>query len=835
MAHLLEHLMFKGSPRHPKQDLEANAHGARLGATTSFDRTIYTETFPATPENLSWALDLEADRMLNAAVTRKDLDSEFSVVRNEFENGENNPLSVLFDKSLAAAYQWHNYGKTTIGARADIENVPIDRLQAFYRTYYQPDNSWLVIGGNFDEGKTLDLITKHFGPLRRPTRKLPKFYTAEPTQDGERQVTIRRTGDTQYLLTGYHLPPVAHQDSGALDILWQLLAATPSGRLHKVLVEKKKVSSVASWNASLKEPSFGAFYAELRKDMSLHDARDLLIDTVENIATKPLTAAEVERARINLLKEIELTLNDPEDMTAELSEWAARGDWRLFFLQRDRIKSASLADVSRVAAQYLKPSNRTLAYFIPTEKPERAEIPEVRDSDVATTVKDYKGGALVAAGELFEPSFTNIESRTKRESIGGLKVAFLPKENRGDTVFVSLNLNFGDEKALFNRRTAASFTAGMLVRGTAKHTREQIQDEFDRLRARVSIGGNAASVGVSIETIRQNLPESMRLVAEVLREPAFPENELEQLKLESLANIEYQQGETGAVATNALARHFNKHPKGDVRYVSTFDEQIADVKALTLDDVRQFYKDFYGASNGELAVVGDFDPQTVTTLTSELFGSWRSPRPFARIPKEYGEIAPYSQSIEVADKEGANFESRLDLKIRDDDPDYPALALAGFILGGSFTSRLVQRIREKEGLSYDIDAYIGADPLDQFGGFYSAASYAPQNAEKFEKVFREEVANLLKAGVRPEEVADAKAGLIERYKVYRSHDNTLAGMLSNYLFLGRTFAWDADLERKLKALTPTQVNGALAKHITPAKISIVRAGDFAKAKDKVKD
>ena len=831
MAHLLEHLMFKGSPRHPKQDAEGNQHGARLNANTWFDRTIYSETFPANEKNLNWALDMEADRMLNAAVTKKDLDSEFSVVRNEFEKGENEPFGVLFDKIFAAAYQWHNYANTTIGARSDIENVPIERLLAFYKTYYQPDNAVLVMAGNFDESKTLELVGKWFSPLPKPTRKLPKFYTDEPTQDGERQVTVRRVGDTQIVMAGYHLPSATNADFAAVDLLWQILGNTPSGRLHEALVEGKKASSVGYSSFGLKEPGYGVFSAEVRKEMPLDAAQDALLQTIENTGKNPPTKEEVERARTSILKNIELAFNDPEQMAAELAEWAGRGDWRMFFLYRDRIKSATTEDVRRVAANYLKPSNRTLAVFIPTDQPDRAEIPKISETDVAAMVKDYKGGAPVAPGEAFDPSPANIESRTKRSKVGGLKTAFLPKENRGDTVFAQMNLHFGDEKSLFNRSTAGDFAAALLLRGTAKRTRQQIQDEFDKLKASVSIGGGADGASVYIETVRQNLPAVMRLVGEILKEPSFPDSEFEQLKQEYLASLESQKGDPQYIAAKMLNRHFSKYPKGDVRYVPTYEEEIANVKALTLADVKKFYKDFYGASDGELAVVGEFDEKEISALTSELFAGWKSPQKFTRIGSQYNEIAAAREKHGTPDKESVYLEARLDLKMRDDHPDFPAVAVGAFVFGSGYTSRLVLRIREKEGLSYDLGSWWRADSLDEIGSVGVYATYAPQNDARFDAAFNEELSRFLKDGITAEELADAKAGLLERYKVTRSQDNQIAGKLGSYLFFERNFNWDTEFEKKIAALTVEQVNAAMRKYLTPEKITFIKAGDFAKTKN----
>src|SRR5688572_23940412 len=237
MAHLLEHLLFKGTPRHPNIPQELTEHGARPNGSTWYDRTNYFETFAATDANLRWALDLEADRMVNSFVAKKDLDSEMTVVRNELERGENSPSSVLFARTLATAFLWHNYGNLTIGARADLERVPIERLQAFYRHFYQPDNAVLVVAGKIDEAKTLALVDRTFSPIPKPTRQLRKTYTAEPVQDGERHVTLRRVGEVQALLAIYHVPPATHEEFVPLQMATSILGAPASGRLHKALVE----------------------------------------------------------------------------------------------------------------------------------------------------------------------------------------------------------------------------------------------------------------------------------------------------------------------------------------------------------------------------------------------------------------------------------------------------------------------------------------------------------------------------------------------------------------------------------------------------------------------
>jgi zinc protease len=302
MAHLLEHMLFKGSPKHINIPQELTTHGARPNGSTWSDRTNYFETFAATDENLNWALDLESDRMVNSFVAKEDLDSEMTVVRNEFESGENSPQNVLLQRMMATSYIWHNYGKTTIGARSDIENVPIERLQAFYRNYYQPDNAVLMIAGKFEEQKTLALTDKYFSPIPRPSRTIQKIYTVEPTQDGERTVTLRRVGDTQLVQALYHVPAGSHPDFAAIDIIAQVLGDTPSGRLYKSLVETKKASSVSGGDFQWHDPTLAIFGAEIRQGDSLDAARDTLIQSIEGIGANPPTKEEVERARTALEK-----------------------------------------------------------------------------------------------------------------------------------------------------------------------------------------------------------------------------------------------------------------------------------------------------------------------------------------------------------------------------------------------------------------------------------------------------------------------------------------------------------------------------------------------------
>ncbi|HSO76629.1 MAG TPA: pitrilysin family protein, partial [Blastocatellia bacterium] len=355
-------------------------------------------------------------------------------------------------------------------------------------------------------------------------------------------------------------------------------------------------------------------------------------------------------------------------------------------------------------------------------------------------------------------------------------------------------------------------------------------DEFDKLKARVSVFGGATNAIVSIETVRENLPAVLRLVAEILREPAFVPSELEQLKQEMLAQVEERRSQPQWDAFLAFSRHLNPYPKGDVRYTNTPDEDISEIKSTTPEDIKKFYSDFYGGSNGEMAIVGDFDAKEIEKLVTELFGAWKSPRPFSRLVTVYKDIPAINQSLETPDKPNAFFIAGMRLNLRDDDPDYPALLLGNYMFGqGTLNSRLAARLRGKDGLTYGTGSVVFASPQDKNGQFLAQAIYAPQNLAKLEAAFNEEVARALKDGFTADEVATAKAAYLQGQQVSRAQDASLARKLAQYRYLDRTLAWDTELEKKIGALKPEDINAAMRRHIDASKITIVKAGDFAKA------
>ena len=835
MAHLLEHMLFKGTPTVRNALGEFSRRGLQANGSTSADRTNYFASFASNPETLKWYLGWQADAMVNSLIAKEDLDSEMTVVRNEMESGENNPFRVLMQKMQATAYQWHNYGKSTIGARSDVENVDVDQLRAFYHRYYQPDNAVLIVAGKFDPDTTLQAIRDTLGKLPKPQRTLPPEYTVEPVQDGERAITLRRAGGTPLVAAMYHIPAAGSPDYISFDLATTILADTPSGRLYHALVPTKLAAGVFGFTMDQRDPGVAMFGAQLQPGMDQDKALQTLTSTLESLRDKPFTQEELDRARSKWLTAWQQIYADPEKIGVALSEAIAGGDWRLFFLQRDRVRQAKLEDVQRVATTYLVGSNRTEGRYIPTEKPQRA--PLALRPELADVLKGYQGDPDFKQADAFDPSPENIDKLTQRSTLdlpnGPVELALLPKATRGGRVQAELLIQFGDADNLRGQRVNAAAVADLLERGTPDLSRQDIQDRFDALQADVSFNGSGTNLTVSMSAAGEHLPELVSVVLDVVRHANFPQAQVEEYQRQALTSIRSAMTEPAALASRALARQDNPWPADDVRYVPTFEEALAEARnELDRPGLVAFHDRFYGAGAIKFSAVGDFDAAALKqALTAGLKG-WQKAPSYTRLADPYRDIKAERFNIDTPDKANAFYISRMPLKLQDTDPDFPALYLANFLLGTSETSRLWDRVRETEGLSYNVRSNLSVSSFEPTASWTVYAIYAPQNRERLEKAINEELARALKDGFTAEEVQDGIAALLNYRKLARAQDDVLASTWIDYLKRDRTFEWSAEMDRKIAALTPEVVNAALRKYLQPSAFSTAVAGDFDSEEEK---
>ena len=834
MAHLLEHMLFKGTPDHPSVPKALQARGAQFNGTTWLDRTNYYETLPANDDNLEFAIRLEADRMLNSFIKGEDLASEMTVVRNEFERGENNPHQILGQRIMSAAFNWHNYGQSTIGNRADIERVPVENLRTFYKKYYQPDNAMLVIAGQFEPAKALEFVAKYFGTIPSPERKLDPTYTEEPAQDGERTVTLRRVGEVSVVGAIYHIPSGGHPDFAAIDVLESVLTMTPSGRLYKALVEQKKAASVSGAAYALHDPGVLRFMAEVATGNTPESVLDSLLDTLQSVIDQGVKEEEVDRAKQRLLKQREQEASDSAQIAIHLSEWAAQGDWRLYFLYRDRLEQVTAKDVSRGARAYLQPNNRTVGVYYPTKEAQRTLIPSA--PNLAEMIGDYKGRSDTSVGEAFDVNPAKIEARTKRTTIEGLKVALLPKKTRGNTVVLRLNLRFGDEKSLFGLAKVCEFLPSLMTKGTKQLTRQQLQDQLDKNLASLGASGSAGEASFVIQTKRDNLTAVIDLLRQVLREPVFPAAELDILKQGHRADLEQGLTDPQQLALKAVRRTLNPYPVGDVRYYPTGEEEISLTDEVDVAAIKKLYNDFLGTQAGQLVIVGDFDEEVTMKAISGMLKGWKAKQPYERIARR-GDIDVKADLVKIStpDKANAFYFAGSVVPLRDDNPDYPALIIGNYIFGaGALSSRLGDRIRQREGLSYGVGSSFAASSLDTRATLTMYAIYNPTNLEKIVTAVSEELDKVLKSGVTQKELDDARRGFLQSQEVMRTDDARLAAVLESTLIADRTMDYYSKMEKRIVELTPETVLEALRKYIDPKHVLTVEAGDWDAAKNSSK-
>jgi zinc protease len=825
LAHLLEHLLFRGTPTTNDPKSEFTRRGMQWNGTTSLDRTNYYATFNADGDNLDWYLGWLADSMTNSFIAKRDLDSEMTVVRNEFERGEANPGYVLSRHMMASAFRWHPYGKPTIGSLSDIENVSIDSLQRFYRLHYQPDNAVLVVAGKFDVDETLARIAATFGKISKPTRKLPPIHTQEPVQEGERAVTLQRIGGVPIVSTLYHTVAGGGRDAVTQAVLQFILSDQPNGRLHKALVETGLASSAHASGSETQDPGTLNFSIVLADKADPGKAQTTLIDTIEKMA--PVTEEEVARARTAILNATKRQMLDANRFAMGLTDDIATGDWRLAFAQRDWIKDVTVTDVDRLARAYLIASNRTLGRYAPSDSPVRAPVtPRV---DTNALLADYKGQTVIAEINSFAMTNLEIEARTIKVTLpGGMKIATLTRPTKGDRVTGILQTHWGSLESLRGKRIDTVLLGAMMAKGTARLSRQALQDKLNQLDATIHVTAGPTGASVNFSAPKANLADLVELLGDILRKPVFPQAEFDQGQRAAISAIHAAKNDPNTLASIALQRHQMRYLDDDPRAALSLERAESANKAATLAAMQAFYNAHAGSGNSELAIVGPVEAAEVADLFRNAFDDWQNRVPYQRISYEYQDHGTIRTLINTPDKTNAVYVASQPLQMDDDDKDMPALYVAVQLLGGRSDSHLWKRLREKDGLTYGVYSYLSTHVLDKNGAIGISGSYAPKNRDRFEIAIREELHRALQEGFSAEEVASAIETILKTRRQSLNSEQTVGTILAHNLYWDRSLKLREQRDLRFARITVDEVNAALRKYLKPEKFSLVMAGDFEK-------
>ncbi len=822
MAHLLEHLLFKGTAQFPHPDEEIDRRGGQWNAETEVDQTRYFQTHLPSDENLRVALAIEADRMTQVKIRAQDLAKEFSVVRNELELADSEPRDILLRRIHHAAFAVHSYGRDPIGTRSDIERVSVARLQAFYARYYRPDNAHLIVAGPITPEKTLALVTELFGTIR-PVGPIPeRTYTEEPAQDGERQVTVRRVGKLPLIGMYFHTASVADPDQASLLALADILARPGSGRLYKALVDTGLAVSVLAESELRAEPAGLLVWAELRSGGDLQKVAQTMTAIIEELVQKGILADELRRFQVRALAQHDRLARNPGDLAHALGVFSTLGDFRLLFLLRDRTQKLDVATVQQVARRYFLRQNRTVAQFVPEELP---PLKQARPTAlVAATLSDFHPGAAVQPGEPFEQKPTQIAQRVIEKQLAtGLRLIMVPKRTRGQHVELAWSMSVGNPNDLKGREAALSLLGPLLLRGSRQHDFQQLLDELDLHKASLSIASDGGLPGLlnqqvemAASTVRSELAPMLALLHELLTSPGLRPEQFERVRQEALAQSEDLTHNPMAQALIRLLRHSSPYPPGDPRYIPTTSEQLARLQAVKLDDVRQIGTELLGGENARLVVVGDFDPSAVSAQVESLFGRFLAKRPFSRLTRPHHTVAASDLSVQLPDRDSSVVAMLLPFQLTDASPDYPALLLWQQIFGAQTTSRLNQRLREKDGLSYEVRSSLRIPTLDDNANLAALATCAPQNGKAARSAMAEEFKLLIEKGPSEAELRQAKEAYDKQLEAMLADDNDLAILLAHLARVGRDIRYVDELRAQVHRVNLPQLQSAARRHLETA-------------------
>jgi len=828
-THILEHLMFKGTSERDRSkgnnvDQLLERTGARYNATTWLDRTNYYENLGS--EHLVTVVDMEADRMRKLLLRDEDRQAEMTVVRNEFERGENSPLQALYKEIYQAAFVAHPYHHGTIGHRSDIEKVSIEKLREFYDTYYWPNNATVSIIGDFEVTQALALVKKSFGVYPRSPKPIPTVYTQEPAQSGQRRVTVKRAGQLGLLAVAHKIPAATHADYAALALLSAILTDGKNSRLYKAVTDKNLATEVeadAGFNA---DPALHIIFAPLAPGARHDEVEKVILQEIELVKAQGVSETELKAAIAKTLADAAFKRDGSFAVAGNLNECIAAGDWSLFYTLDDATQKVTTSDIQRVARLYLNEDQSTTGWFVPTTaggagaattKPSRVDGPyyyRKPENAIAATDPALPGGAVVA------DTGAKIAPKAKRLKIAGVDVIAYATGVR-NVVSLRASLPAGKGAGATGNPSIPTLTGMLLDQGTQKQDKFAIAEKLEAVGASIQFRVGADLLEISAKSLSKDVPLLISLIAEQLRMPAFSAEEFAKAKKQfagsvrrSLENTDFRAGDTFSRAVYPLG-HPNRHPEPE--------ELLAAIESARLEDVLAFHKAWYGPEQMTLVLVGDLDLDRFQAELGKAFAGWQGGRrPVRAAPMDPGKV-PQNQEVAIAEKTSVSIVLGQPSGLQYSDPDYQALRLGTAILGSGFTGRLMANVRDKEGLTYDVGARLGNDMIHA-GDWRITASFAPAMLEQGIASTRRQLVLWCERGVTADEVEARKSSLIGAFKVDLATSDGMANALLAAVNRGYDLNWLDDFPLRVNALTLEQVNAAIRKYLKLDQMILVKAG-----------
>lgn len=846
-THILEHMMFKGTPTFNKEKgtqiaTVLESLGADYNATTWFDRTNYYETLPA--DKLETALKLEADRMRNAFIKDSDRQSEMTVVRNELELGENDPSTVLDSQVYATVFREHPYHHPTIGWRSDVEGVPTARLKQFYDTFYWPNNATLMIVGDFEETTALNMIEKYFAPLSPSPSPIPPIYTVEPPQQGERRFVLRRAGELPIVEMAWPVCNGKNEDIYALLLLETILAKGVNSRLYQALVEKNLAVNVLAHTERLHDPGIFQIVATVQSEAKPNAVEEIIQKELTSLQKDLVSEKELARAKKLVNADFAYRIDSSAGLAAEIAEAISNGDWHLTLNFTKNVEAVTAERIQAVIKRYLTINNQTVGYFEPITEPKT----ETSDQTLNTTpnTKATLPALQQAAnfhkrptGELKDPSLiagqadkkiVPFAQRIKRVQFDNGSVLLMLPRQTVPTVAIQGSLLVGDYLDPKERPMLAYITQEMLDKGTEHYSKTALAAELENMGAQFDFSTDAFRLSIDGRCLAKDVDKSISLLAEILRRPKFSQLELDKIKLQTVASLKEALVDTSQRAYDRATQIIfdPSHPY----YELPLSERIKSVESITLKDVEGFYKKYYGGATLILSLAGDIDPKAVEESTRTNFGNWaggKNRRP--EVATTTLQKEKKREDVPVKDKASADILIAQSHPLRRNSPEFYAAQLANNALGEStLSSRLGLQVRDTEGLTYGITShFFGMDIIDGFWGI--SLSVNPENIDKAINSSLAVFQQYVKEGISEKELADRKGAAIGLFKVQLSSNSGIAARLNNMEFFQLGLDYIDRYPQIIEAITKTDIDKVIKDYFHPEKITIIVAGEVGKKEE----
>ncbi|NPV07814.1 MAG: insulinase family protein [Anaerolineae bacterium] len=758
-AHWVEHMMFKGTPKYPRGQLDrlVARNGGAFNAFTHTDYTCYFETLPA--ERLDLALDIESDRMVNASFEPSEVESERTVVISEREGLENTPEFLLSEEVTAAAFKVHPYHHEVIGWKADLESMTRDQLYGLYRRYYSPGNAVLVLVGDLDEDRTLRRVEETFGAIpagETVSDRIPP----EPRQRGERRVKVRQAGPTSYLQVAYHVPAATDADAPALIVLDAVLSGAkpmslmrPSGgsrsaRLYRALVETEWATSATSTFSLTADPGLFALEVTARPERRADEVEEVLLREVDRLLELGVSDEEVLKARKQTRAQLAYSLESVANQAYWLGFFEMLESYERFERFEEALSEVTPDQVREVARQYLTEDNRTVGHFIPTNS-----CGTVGMAPQTQSRRSWPHVAFLRAPEEAQPPM-GPETVLRREMDNGA-VVLAYRKAAAPSVVALAQVKAGAVLDPPDKRGLAAFTGSMLERGTENRTFQEVNEELDAVGASLRVAAAGHTAGMVGKSLAEDAGLLFDVMADVMRHPAFPQSEFRKLQGEIIADLREMDDDTGYVASQRFRELL--YP-ADHPYHYRTAGYVDTIGAMTREDLLAFYQRYYDPRNLTLIVVGALEPEQAFDAVVARFADWRPSGELVTwsLPP-VGNPGPAHDAVAMPDKTQTDIVWGF-LGLERTNPRYYAAHLLDVVWGQlGLMGRLGERIREQMGLAYYVysrlDAGFGPGPWSVRAGVN------PANVERALEAIHSEAHAIVSEPVTQEELADVKAFL----------------------------------------------------------------------------